>query len=344
MASIIQRGDRWRALVRRAGITRCETFPSRKLAKAWADRMEAEAMQLRSTGLLPTSGISLGDLITRYSDEVYRIKPWGRSKTAILKRLAADVGTWPAGRITSHMIVEYLSKRRRGGAGAVTLAGIESTLYGVIKTARGLWHLDVPIEAAKGAREAVTQERLIGKSSRRDRRVTDPELRQLVAHFTDKPTSLPMGDVLQFCIASGMRISEVTRLRWADLNETDRTIIVRDRKHPSDKIGNDQTVPLLDATGFDAFAIVKRQPRIGPRIFPYNARTISAYTTRAAAVLGIEDFHLHDLRHEAITRLFAKGYRIEQVALVSGHRDWQMLRRYTHVQARDLHREPKPTP
>ena len=54
--------------------------------------------------------------------------------------------------------------------------------------------------------------------------------------------------------------------------------------------------------------------------------------------LMLGDLHLHDLRHEAISRLFAAGYRIEQVALVSGHRDWAMLRRYTHVKAEDLHR------
>lgn len=42
-----------------------------------------------------------------------------------------------------------------------------------------------------------------------------------------------------------MRISEVTRLQWDDLNETDRTIRIRDRKHPTAKIGNHYTVPLL---------------------------------------------------------------------------------------------------
>ncbi len=112
--------------------------------------------------------------------------------------------------------------------------------------------------------------------------------------------------------------------------DTARTIIIRDRKHPTDKIGNDQTVPLLNATGFDAAAIIARQPKRGARIFPVNHRTVSAYFTEAVAALDLIDLHLHDLRHEAISRLFAAGYRIEEVALVSGHRDWAMLKRYTH--------------
>jgi integrase len=86
-----------------------------------------------------------------------------------------------------------------------------------------------------------------------------------------------------------------------------------------------------------------RQPRPGPRVFPYNSRTVSAYFTRAVAELKLPDLHLHDLRHEAISRLFAAGYRIEQVALVSGHRDWGMLKRYTHIRAADLHRKGRRT-
>jgi integrase len=146
---------------------------------------------------------------------------------------------------------------------------------------------------------------------------------------------------LRFCLASAMRISEVCRLEWKDFDTKAKTVIIHNRKHPQDKLGNDQTVPLLSATGQDAFKIAKRQARKGPRIFPYSSATVGTYFTRAVATLGLEDLHLHDLRHEAISRLFEAGYRIEQVALMSGHRDWAMLKRYTHVTAADLHRKKK---
>ncbi len=47
--------------------------------------------------------------------------------------------------------------------------------------------------------------------------------------------------------------------------------------------------------------------------------------------LGIKDLHFHDLRHEGISRLFEADWDIPQVAAVSGHRDWKMLQRYTHL-------------
>jgi site-specific recombinase XerD len=53
--------------------------------------------------------------------------------------------------------------------------------------------------------------------------------------------------------------------------------------------------------------------------------------------LKIKNLHFHDLRHEATSRLFEAGFSIEQVALVTGHKDWKMLRRYTHLRPEHLH-------
>jgi integrase len=339
VASIIERGGRWRALIRKAGHTRCETFSTRKAAARWAARVEDEIEQLQSTGAIAVPHKTVADLIDRYIEEVYPRKRWGRSKAAYLERTRADLGTEKVGELTTARLIRYFSDRARKGAGGVTVSAQFSYLLDALKTARGLWHWDVPLQAAQDARLALGKGGLAGKSNTRDRRVSDAEIEQLKAHFAAKPTDYPMGDILEFCMASAMRISEVCRLQWADLNEADKTILIRDRKHPREKFGNNQTVPLLAATGYDAFAVVTRQPRGGLRIFPYNEKTVSNYVTRAVTALGLTDLRLHDLRHEAISRLFAAGYQIQEVSLVSGHRDWAMLKRYTHVRAADLHRE-----
>ena len=50
---------------------------------------------------------------------------------------------------------------------------------------------------------------------------------------------------------------------------------------------------------------------------------------------GITGLHFHDLRHEAISRFFERGLSVPEVALISGHRDYRMLFRYTHLRAED---------
>jgi integrase len=51
---------------------------------------------------------------------------------------------------------------------------------------------------------------------------------------------------------------------------------------------------------------------------------------------GMPDLHFHDLRHEAISRLFERGLNIAEVSAISGHKELRMLQRYTHLRAVDL--------
>src|SRR5580658_839988 len=262
MASIIERGGRYRALVRKAGVTRCATFQTKGAARTWAKKIEGQADELKASGVMDPGTTTVGDLIDRYVTEQYARKPWERSKTADLARLKRDLGHHKVRQLTSHHITKYFEGRNADGAGGVVVSAQVGYLVGVLEVARTLWHLDVPVQAAKDARAALAAVGMVGKSRRRDRRVTDAELAAVIEQIgkaTD--TRIPVRDVLQFCVASAMRISEVCRLRWSDLSEPKRTIIIRDRKHPQDKLGNDQEVALLNATGFDAFAIVMRQPR-----------------------------------------------------------------------------------
>ena len=144
-----------------------------------------------------------------------------------------------------------------------------------------------------------------------------------------------MEDLILFAVATAMRLGEILRLQWDDINHDDKTIIIRDRKHPTEKEGNDQEVPLLG----DAYKIAMRQKNTDARIFPVTEGTTSSLFPRACKALGIIDLRFHDLRHEGVSRFFEQKYSIEQVALLSGHRDWKMLARYTQVKAKDLHRD-----
>ncbi|EAA9297809.1 integrase, partial [Salmonella enterica subsp. enterica] len=49
------------------------------------------------------------------------------------------------------------------------------------------------------------------------------------------------------------------------------------------------------------------------------------------------NLHFHDLRHEAISRLFELGtLNVMEVAAISGHKSLNMLKRYTHLRAYQL--------
>jgi integrase len=340
MASIIKVGGKWRAQIRRTGhSTITQTFDTKTKASAWAVKTEYEQIHGLYKDGRGLSQVTLGELIERYTLEIGKVKPFGRSKKSSLGMLTRHIGGVSMAALTSQRIVKFAQVRQAQGAGGVTV-GMELTyLTGILKVARALWRMPVSGEVVLDAREILRYMGVVTKSKQRDRRPTQSELDTLYAYFAALPNSkIPYVDILKFAIGTALRSGEIAGLLWADLNQVDKTILIRNRKDPKEKLGNDQTVPLLNIGGIDAFAIAKRQPKTSITIFNIKAHSLSSTFPRACKACGIVDLHFHDLRHEGVSRLFEAGYPIEQVALVSGHKDWAMLKRYTQIKAVNLHR------
>jgi integrase len=81
---------------------------------------------------------------------------------------------------------------------------------------------------------------------------------------------------------------------------------------------------------------ILREREIG-YLFPVRASSTSTAFTRACTALEIEDLHFHDLRHRATAQFFRMGLDIPRVALLTGHKTWAMLRRYTDIKPADVH-------
>lgn len=158
-----------------------------------------------------------------------------------------------------------------------------------------------------------------------------PELDLLMQHFIDRsrrdPNAALMHRVIALAIFSTSRQEEITRQEMSDIDSKHSRLMVRDMKHPGKKVGNDTWCELPK----QALRIIKAMKHSG-RVFPCTQDAVSAAFTRACPPLGIDDLHFHDLRHDGISRLFEMGKTIPQVASVSGHKSWQSLQRYTHLQ------------
>ena len=85
-------------------------------------------------------------------------------------------------------------------------------------------------------------------------------------------------------------------------------------------------------------AIASLPLRIDGKLFELKDEAYSKTLLRVCRKAGINDLHLHDLRHEATSRLFEKGLDIMQVKSITGHKSLQMLSRYTHLKADELAR------
>jgi integrase len=338
MASIIKVGKGWRALIRRKGFpSYCKTFSTKAQADAWARQVETDIDRGRAPSATAVMGrvLLLADVITAYRDLRDRSRPISDSSNEhyMLRHLADGLGERDAMTMTPHDLVGYCQMRREEGAGPYTCNMEISKLGTAMRYAGAGLKVTLP-DVVAAARPLLNHLGLIGGGGRRERRPTDDELVQITVWMAEQKGAL-FADIIQFAVATAMRRGEIARLTWGDLDQEKRLVLVRNRKDPRRKAGNDQWVPLLGT----AWEIVQRQPRQDDesRIFPIGEQTVSKYFTEGCKVLAIPDLHFHDLRHEGTSQLFEQGFEIQQVALVTGHKDWRHLRRYTNLRPEDLH-------
>lgn len=327
-----------------------QTFGSIALAKEWQRRRQAELDGQRARGEPVGKRMTIGEMVAWYEGRERQEEPWGRTKKAEIARLKIGaLASKRADRLTASDFIDYIDGRRNDGAGPATAGNDIIWLRQVLKSTAAKLRVPVPLQALEEAAEFLRQERTIGKPKTRQRRLKIAhgdyagEEAIILAHMDARRGSIPMGDLVRFAIASARRVEEITRLQWADLDRSKRTALLRDVKHPRRKIGNHKHFRMLD----DAWAIIERTtPTLiqhadgtateDPRIFPYEAKSISAAFTRSMKLLGIDDLHFHDLRHEATSRLFERGYSIQEVVQFTLHESWTTLKRYTHLKPEDV--------
>ncbi|MFC6946041.1 tyrosine-type recombinase/integrase [Paraburkholderia dipogonis] len=72
------------------------------------------------------------------------------------------------------------------------------------------------------------------------------------------------------------------------------------------------------------------------RVFTVHENWITKRFITARTECELPNLRFHDLGHEAVSRLFEKGFNMIEASAVSGHKTLQMLKRYTHLDPRSL--------
>ena len=310
-----------------------ETFDRKQDALQWMRRREGELAKPGALDAVLRPDPPLGDIIRQYIADIEQRKPVGRSKRATLMRVADDdLGKLVASKITSAHIVDHVRLRVQRDGVQLQTANQEIACVGVVcGVARPAGGYPLDASAVPDAWAVMRKLDLTKRPQERKRRPTLAEMDKLMAHFLDasrrRSWAVPMAKLVAFARYRARRQEEVVRIRWADLDADSKTVLVRDMKHPRVKQGNHVRCHLPP----EAWELVQSMPRVDDRIFPFTTDAVSASFTRACDWLEIDDLRFHDMRHEGVTRLFEMSWGIPQVASVSGHRDWNSLRRYTHL-------------
>ncbi|WP_299775669.1 site-specific integrase [uncultured Pseudoteredinibacter sp.] len=308
-----------------------ETFDKKSLAKDWAARRESELKRPGALEQMQHKDLTVGQVLEWYRDDFDGKSKFGRSKLSHIEFLIKhhSLSKLDAIQMKSSQLVAHISERRRLGAGASTVNNDIIWLRNAFRAMRIARNIPLDLQVIDDASFLCRKEKLIAKSTQRTRRPSLEELNNLMGCFDDRDVraSIPMAEVVLFALFSSRRQDEICRIRWTDLDEENQRVLVRDMKHPREKV--DTWVFLTDA----AWNVIQRQPKLHEKIFPYNGKSISAAFTKTCHLLEIDDLRFHDLRHECTSWLFELGWDIPRVSGVTGHKSWSSLQRYTHLRA-----------
>jgi integrase len=323
MASISRRGNGWFAQVRRKGHPhQHKSFRTRREALTWATAREVEldATAPWSQPKLATANVTLGDIIRRYLAEVTPTKRSAQSERLRLKRfLLSPICALSLGSVSPEVLGAYRDARLRLVKPA-TLRRELAVVRHALEVARREWGYAI-------GENPVSLIRLPAVRDARERRPSDDELERLrVALGQCANPLVPLA--ARLALETGLRRSEILGLDWRFVCLESRTAHV-----PVSKSGSPRTIPLTDS----AVAVLRALgPKAQGQVVPLSANALRLSWERAKRRAGVSDLRFHDLRHEAISRFAEMGLNVPELALISGHRDYRMLQRYTHLRPADL--------
>lgn len=333
MPTIRKRGNgQWQAVVRRRGYPDTyKTFNTRRDAEAWASIVESEMARGVFVSRVEAETTTLGEALDRYWDEIRsKMRNAERDKYLHRRWRSHPLSKRFLASIRGAELAQHRDERRAVGKAENTIRVELAYLSQLFEVCRKEWGME-------GLMNPVRNIRMPSGSRERDRRLKASEYESLATELakSDNPWILAAFDL---AIETSLRQGMLFKLRWDWVNLNARVIHIP----PEHRGTGNKAVPAAIPLSSKAVQVLSGLPRsLNGAVLGCSQNALACVWKRALMRLGYKhgDLHWHDLRHEAASRLFEKGLHPMEVASITGHRNLNTLRRYTHLQASDLARK-----
>lgn len=329
MAYIRERKGKHFAEVRRIGYpNQNKTFRTKAAALAWARQLES-SMDIGSwIDTRETRSVLMENII---DDLIYSFERFGLDVAGPKLGQLLIMRKWFEGLsihdLTFDNVLDFAAFRRQT-VGASTL---QTQMY-YLKQAITNSRIKTELPVVDMAISELKLKKIIMGSKKRDRRLEPGEYEALMNEAEGHWISA----AIDIALESAMRQGEIHALKWSDINESKGVIRLKRKDKDAETGQSEQKIPMVQGVR-EALLRAHNVFGQGPHLIPVKrSASISDKFARLTKKLGIVDLRFHDLRHEAISRMFERGMRVEQVRVVSGHRTLEQLSRYVNLRPEDL--------
>ena len=329
---IVKRGNKYLARCQRKELGRggvSKTFSTKGEARAWLRKINTEIDEGRYVDRRLAERTTLAEALDRYIDTV-AVRKKGRgareNKYQANNIKKHEISNLPLARVRSEHVAKYREDRLKSvSKNTVRLElALLSHLFTIAKSEWGMSYLINPVSHMSPST----------RGTERSRRLAPGEEEALLAACEEFDSNLY--DVIVFAVETAARRSEIASLVWKDVDFQREEVTFVDTKN------NEARIVPLSARALEVLYRRSKVRRIDdPRVFNLASWTISHKFKMLCSLAEISDLRFHDLRHEATSRLFERGLTAEEVMLMTGHKTYAMLKRYTHLRRKSLHQKLK---
>ena len=314
MASIRKRNGLWQAQVRskHAG-SASKSFHRKTDAERWATAQEALMQSGQWQKKMP-SHFTIGLMLKRYLETVTPAKRGKAQETRRLHRLLRETQLMSINlnQAKPCTFADFRDRRIHDGVRACQYDLVLMRHAWNIARVEWGWPLsDNPISLV----------RMPKNNPPRERRLKDGEFERLEV-AAKKSRAWYLWPIVILAIETAMRRGEILGLRWEHIDLDRKTAFL-----PMTKNGSSRWVPLSET----AVKMLTPLSKDTDRPFPETDVAFRQAWDRLRKRATITDLTFHDLRHEAISRMFDRGMKIHEVMAVSGHRTAGQLFRYVQT-------------
>ena len=322
MASIRRRNGKYQVQIRLGSYSRSQSFHKLNDAKSWARKEEELAQQRRYLGS-KYEPFNLAEILVRYLNNVTPHKRSCDIECIVLKALLKE--DWvnePLPQLNAAAIAEYRD-RRLASVKPATLKRQLNIVKHACATAEREWDWLSPLSLLQKVPLPKNIEHVV-------KRITAADEHALI-RAAQKSRTKNLSGLLILALETTMRRSELLGLEWQDVDFKGRELFVRRSKN-----GKSRTIPL---TARAHRTLASMESDCGEPVFLLSANAVRLAFERCRRCAGLDHLRFHDLRHEAISRLFEKGLTTPEVALLSGHKTVSQLFRYAHTDVERVSRK-----
>lgn len=318
MATIRKRNGKFQVQIRLKGFrSTTRTFKTKFEALTWSRTAELE--KYRGPDFRTQQGCdkeTVGTLLERYYIEVLSKRQWYRRECSILRRFQrSDIYNIKISELCEGDVARYRDHRLQIVKPATVVRELSIASH-CLTIAQSEWGIRLSTNVFKSVRKPKIR-------NSRERRITQEEWDQ-ISKIDSLRGSRSMMHIIELAVETAMRKSELLRAKWNDVDYIQSTLHI-----PKTKNDHPRTIPLTPR----AIQIIRslEDRKNGNEIISVNYYTLSSWWAELLKAAKIKNLRWHDLRHEGISRHFEYGLSVPEVAMISGHRNYQMLRRYTHI-------------